>query len=91
MAIQTARAKCAYLDCRETAPHPHLLCAIHWLMRFDREIIKCRLCGAYRPKEEPSCENCARAISRTFGNKRRQPSPEARRQHRFSGTTQPRR
>lgn len=71
MASQPARVPCAFYRCPERTKLPHNLCAAHWLMRFDRAIVKCRQCRTYRPAEEPQCENCDAERDRLSGRRKR--------------------
>ena len=52
------RNQCRYSECQETVNKPHLLCAAHWLLRFEKNTVKCPVCGDYRHKDDYLCETC---------------------------------
>lgn len=62
--VQNLR-NCLFQGCESTVRPPHDLCATHWLMRFDRLIIRCTWCRTYRPTEEENCEFCEGRDRRT--------------------------
>ncbi len=85
MTAHQTSVPCAYYECPERTRKPHFLCAAHWLMRFDRVIIKCPECSTYRSADAPICENCQAGKNRQNGRQNRrarrrnqQEKPDAR-------------
>ena len=71
MTTQQTSVPCTYYGCPEKTRKPHFLCAAHWLMRFDRAIIKCPECSTYRPADVLICENCQAGKNRQNGRQNR--------------------
>ena len=74
MQEQQETGNCTFQDCAAKVRLPHRLCPMHWIMRFDRVIIRCPACQTYRPIDEENCETCRRG-------KRRPATPPAKRQN----------
>ena len=51
---------CAFQDCQVRMRPPHELCPAHWMMKFDKLLIRCSECRIFRHQDEETCETCRR-------------------------------